>query len=260
MRVLIIESCVEQSERLRCMLNAVGHDAINAGTPREAVVLAPRFLPQVVVSELFPVGDDHYGWWRKLYREPALAETRFIAVLSRWDAPALAQAREAGFEYVLANPVDAFSLDEYLVGVSSPRWRRSPAGTHPWPEVVSLALPPAVTSSEEAPEEIPGREALAGFLQAMRDLAEAQDSNQIYLLGPLEVPPVALLRHLNVVRGALDAACSGDKAGGRQILQDGLTIARDAAQQPWSEALCARYQLALRTYCALHLMDGVNPG
>ena len=260
MRILIIESCVEQSERLRCILNAVGHDAITAGTPREAVVLAPRFLPQVVLSELFPVGDDHYGWWRKLYREPALAETRLIAVLSGWNAPALVQAREAGFEYVLAKPVDAFSLDEYLVEVSSSQWRRTPSRTHPWPMVAGLTLPSALCRTEQVPEEPSGREALAGFLQAMRERAEAENPREIHLLGPLEVPPVALLRYLNAVREALDAARDGERAGGRQILQEGLTIARGAAPQPWSEALCARYQLALRTYCALHQVDGVNPG
>lgn len=263
MRVLIIDSSGPQGETLCGALVRAGHDAIAARTPREAWVLIPRFLPHIVVSELFESDTDDYGWWRKLCRHSALAEARFIAALSGIDAEALPLARDAGFDYVLAAPVDAISLDEYLVGVSSAHWRRNPAGIHPRPgnrlgiPVAGRTMPDASGAPCEL-DEAAELDALERFLRAMREQAEKESGKEIHLLGAARVPPVAQLRHLDTVRDALDAARGGDALAGRQILQDGLTVVR-ATVQPWADALRARYELALRTYAILYPLDGLSP-
>jgi CheY-like chemotaxis protein len=257
---MIVEGSVESGDTLRLALLGAGHDPLFVRTPREAVVLAPRFSPQVVVCELFAEKTDGYHWWRKLRRDRLPAQTRFIAALDEYDAAALVLAREAGFDYVLGKPVEAFSLDEYLVGASSSRWRMNPGLPHPWTPSDGSITPEDRSRIPDLLDEGPARDALSEFLVAMRELAAKESPDVLRLLGPLEVPPVALLRHLKAVREALDAAHGGDPMGGRQILQDALTVARAAPPQPWSEELCERYQLALRTYCSQHEVDGASSG
>lgn len=256
MRVLAVGACVVSPETLKLELAASGHDLVIMHTAREAFVLGPPHRPEVVVSQLFMEGEDAHRWWRKLRSHLALAEARFLGVVERYDAATVRVARETDYDYVLAAPVDLYALDEYLVGVSSPRWRRHPAGAHPWPPVNGgLPLP----SIAAMPGARPGEEMLADFLRAMRDRAEQQPSTVHPLCGSLEIPPDVLLRHLDVVKSALESARTEDAQRGCRMLQDELVAATSAPCEAWSPALCERYRLALTTYRALFGQDGAHP-
>jgi CheY-like chemotaxis protein len=252
MRILAVGTCLASLDALTMELAAAGHDLLVTRTTRKAFALGPRFQPEVVVSDLFPVGADGYSWWRRLRTDPALRETRFLAVTDRYDAATVRVAREAGYEYVLAKPVDLCALDEYLVGASSPRWRRFGEGVHPWPQCNG-----GVQLTPSALESVPDREGLADFLCAMRDRAASEPSSPRRLLGSREIPPEELLRHLDALQVALHAARQGDLQQGLDLLCRELAAARSAPSEPWSGALCERYELALTTYCAL--MDVKRP-
>lgn len=252
MRVLLVDGCPDHTDSLNKHLQTLGHETRAVATPRLAFVCALRFAPEVIMSELEFSGADSRTWLKKLRRHPALVDSRFIAITTRCDATTLRCARETGFEYVLVKPVDPFSLAEYLVGVSSPPWRQHAVLPHPWP--VAVSGPPGIPRplSAERLEEPPDREAVADFLLAMREITE-QDARESGCLPevPAVIPPVALLRYLEVIRTALQAARNGDRLLGHQLLHEGLVHLSAAPPQPWSGALSGRYHLALRTYCTL---------
>ena len=260
MRVLVIDGSLQESESLARQLQTLGHEARTAATPREAFVRTLRFAPELIFSELHFEADNSDNWLRKLRRHPVLADSRFVAVTARSDAATLTCARETGFEYVLVKPVHLFALEEYLVGVSSPVWRKQQPTPHPWPARGDAAVVMPRHLSEDRPDGPLDREGVEEFLRAMQELsAEHGEETGDAPARPIVIPPVALLRYLDAIHMALGAADRGDRSRGHQILHDGLARISAAPPQPWSEALAARYHLALRTYCALQHFGYPHP-
>jgi CheY-like chemotaxis protein len=231
---------------MEAALLGAGHHLRALHTAREAFVLGPGFRPEVLVSEVYLPDAEGYAWWKKLRTHPALAAARFIAVTSTYNRDTVRLARESGFEYVLGRPVDLLSLDEYLVGVS-PRWGRHLPGPHPWP---SLSIP-VFGSTGMLSTNLTATEMLAAFLCAMREREASASGGGSHLLGPQAVPPELLLRQLDMVKEALEAARKGDPARGHQLLRGELLAAQAGPRESWTAALCERYELALTTYCAL---------
>ncbi|HWP35438.1 MAG TPA: response regulator [Thermodesulfobacteriota bacterium] len=106
-RVLVVE-CDPHVRRLeRAFLEQQGFSVAFASDGREALAVAARRRPDVVVTEVLVPGLDGLALCRRLKAEPATAGIP-VVVLSVLHVEA--RAREAGADAVLRKPLDDASL------------------------------------------------------------------------------------------------------------------------------------------------------
>lgn len=125
---------VDDEPRLRAQLHAVLDDyqvAVvgEAGTGREAVELAGRLRPQVVLMDLrMPELDGIAATRLLLASQPTIA----VIILSGYDDPALrSEARQAGAHAYLVKGCRVGELVEAIVGAAAGRAGAAPSGAGP---------------------------------------------------------------------------------------------------------------------------------
>jgi PAS domain S-box-containing protein len=108
--VLVIEDNPDVAQSLRLVLEIQGHSVVVARTGREGIDRARTLRPEVVLCDLGLPGIDGFAVGRTLRRDPVLSGTKLIAVSGYAQPEDVERARGAGFERLLAKPVDPDDL------------------------------------------------------------------------------------------------------------------------------------------------------
>ncbi|MCC2670803.1 MAG: sensor hybrid histidine kinase [Armatimonadetes bacterium] len=112
LRVLIVEGDREAREALTELLAMQGHHAAAAATAYDAIGLALRDRPEVVLSDLHLSDKDGYAVATAL--RPLLPDARLIAMSPYLNAEAEERVVAAGFDQWLEKPVDPRRLQTAL--------------------------------------------------------------------------------------------------------------------------------------------------
>jgi len=114
LRILVVDDNVDAALGLQILLESAGHQVCVAHTGDAAIALAPEFLPDVVLLDIGLPGRDGYETARGLRTQPALRETRLIAVTGYGQDEDRRRTREEGFHAHLLKPVEFEALRELL--------------------------------------------------------------------------------------------------------------------------------------------------
>ena len=113
-RVLVVEDNRDGLETLLALLDMLGYEVKGAGDGREALEVAGRFRPQVVLLDLGLPLMDGYEVARALREDPR-HQGVFIAALTGWGADGdRRRTAEAGFDAHLTKPVELHALEAVL--------------------------------------------------------------------------------------------------------------------------------------------------
>ncbi|HKB40492.1 MAG TPA: response regulator [Gemmataceae bacterium] len=114
LRVLIVDGCPDTRNCLRRLLGSWGHEVREAADGPAALMGANAFLPEVVLLDLAVPRMDGYEVARRLRRLPGLGRPLLVAVTGTDRGCDVTRAREAGFDLLLARPVDPEQLCRLL--------------------------------------------------------------------------------------------------------------------------------------------------
>ncbi|MBI2567578.1 MAG: PAS domain S-box protein [Candidatus Schekmanbacteria bacterium] len=122
-RVLVVEDNADTLVLTRMVLVRAGHEVETACTGVEALPIARRFRPDVVLCDIGLPGDlDGFAVARAIRTDPELAHTRLVALSGYGRAEDKVRARDAGFDAHLTKPV---GVKQIRTVVASSRKQRS---------------------------------------------------------------------------------------------------------------------------------------
>jgi CheY-like chemotaxis protein len=114
LRALVVDDSADYADCLTHLLSLWGHDAAGAYGGPEALSVAARFRPDMVLLDLDLPGMDGYEVARRLRRLPGIGDVALVALTGRWEAGERLR-REQGALHVV-EPTDAEAL-RAVVGV-----------------------------------------------------------------------------------------------------------------------------------------------
>ena len=109
-RVLIVDDNEDNRQILIDMLSANGYEVLQALTGPEAVTIAAREMPDLVLMDIQLPGIDGHEATRRIKAIPALARTPVIAVTSYALAGDDRKAAEAGCDAYVTKPFSPRAL------------------------------------------------------------------------------------------------------------------------------------------------------
>ena len=123
-RVLVVEDSVDVLSILRIELEAAGYqvDAVTNGN--EALLIADRTQPDVIVSDLGMPGMDGFDFIKRVRQTPRLAAVPAIALTGASMDRDIQQAIAFGFTTHLTKPVEASELVRQIEQLTARRLRR----------------------------------------------------------------------------------------------------------------------------------------
>ena len=110
LQILVIEDNRDAANTLCMLLRAFGYDATVAHSGPDGIDKARRLQPQVVLCDIGLPGMDGFAVARTLRHDPALSQTRLIAVTGYGREEDKTRALEAGFDEHITKPADADKL------------------------------------------------------------------------------------------------------------------------------------------------------
>jgi PAS domain S-box-containing protein len=136
-KILVVDDVSQDRAMLFDTLGTLGFEVADASNGEEALAVAARLRPDLIVMDLvMPVMD---GWeaTRRLRMSPTGAEIPVIAVSAIATAETQARVREAGANALVGKPVEQSTLLEAIAAMLRLTWiREEPTGTpHPMPDV-----------------------------------------------------------------------------------------------------------------------------
>ena len=114
LRVLLVDDNKDQADSLAQLLTGWGHEVRVAYDGLTALEAAQAYQPNVAMIDLGLPGIDGYQLALRLRREPALKDTKLIAVTGAVWQDASARSTQYGFDDHFAKPVDLDRLRTLL--------------------------------------------------------------------------------------------------------------------------------------------------
>lgn len=108
--VLVVEDSPDLSAMLEILLKTQGYNVVTASTGYEAVRLARRVRPQLILSDLGLPGMDGWEVLSQIRADPALEDVPAIAITAYSLNTLGPLVRQAGFARVMAKPLDVVAL------------------------------------------------------------------------------------------------------------------------------------------------------
>ena len=118
-RVLIVDDNADSADSLAMLLQLGGHEAHTAYDGLQALELASRLQPEVLLLDLGLPGLDGCELCRRIRQQPWSARSLLIAVTGWGQAADKQRSQDAGFDGHLVKPVDLQALEKLLVGEST---------------------------------------------------------------------------------------------------------------------------------------------
>ncbi len=113
-RVLVVDDNQDAAELLAEMLEASGHEVRTAGDGAEAIAIAERCLPQMIILDIGLPGMSGYDVARRLRTDQRFAVTLLVALTGWGSKDDKERARNAGFDCHLTKPVSAADIQRVL--------------------------------------------------------------------------------------------------------------------------------------------------
>jgi CheY-like chemotaxis protein len=105
-RVLVVEDNAANLDLIDCLLRAFGYAPLLADNGREAVGIAARTRPDIVLLDLWMPDMDGYAVAREIRAHPGLERVRLVAVTASAMVGDRARIAGAGFDGYIQKPID----------------------------------------------------------------------------------------------------------------------------------------------------------
>jgi two-component system CheB/CheR fusion protein len=115
-----VDDWPDTAESFCTVVTLWGYEAVTARDGRDAVALATKFRPDVVLLDLGLPELDGFAVANLLRTLPGFERLPFIVVTGHTDARYRREAERAGFEAYLLKPCDLDELAGHLARVTSP--------------------------------------------------------------------------------------------------------------------------------------------
>jgi CheY-like chemotaxis protein len=115
-RVLVVDDNRDSAESLAALLGVLGHEVHAAHDGREALELARRLAPDLVLLDIGMPGMSGHEVARRLRADAGLSDTVLIALTGYGSDNDRRASREAGFDGHLVKPIDFEALERILAG------------------------------------------------------------------------------------------------------------------------------------------------
>ncbi|HYC43617.1 MAG TPA: response regulator [Noviherbaspirillum sp.] len=112
--ILIVDDEERNRKLLEVFMQAEGYRTISVGDGREAVALASRELPDLILLDMMMPGMDGFDVARALKAEPSLRHIPLVIVSSLDDIASRRRVLSAGADEVLNKPVDRWQLSQHV--------------------------------------------------------------------------------------------------------------------------------------------------
>lgn len=113
-RIMVVDDNHDAADSLGSLLTELGAEVSVAHNGRDALELANRFLPDVVLLDIGMPGLDGYEVARQLRARPAFARTLLIALTGWGQDDDRRRSRVAGFDHHMVKPPNLEQLRNYL--------------------------------------------------------------------------------------------------------------------------------------------------
>jgi CheY-like chemotaxis protein len=113
-RVLVVDDNQDSAESLAALLEVLGHDVHAAHDGRQALELASRLAPDVVLLDIGMPGMSGHEVARRLRADTGLRNTVLIALTGYGTDEDRRASREAGFDGHVVKPIDFDALERIL--------------------------------------------------------------------------------------------------------------------------------------------------
>ncbi len=110
-KILIAEDSPTQAQQLQYLLEQQGYTAEVAANGRQALEMAPKFKPTLIISDVVMPEMDGYQLCQKIKADPALHDTPIILVTTMSDPQDVIRGLECGADNFFLKPYD----EQYLV-------------------------------------------------------------------------------------------------------------------------------------------------
>ena len=120
-RVLCVDDNVDACTMLAHILRLTGHGVETAHTALAAIQTAKAWRPDVVLLDIGLPEMDGYEVARRLRADPALKNTKLVAVTGYGTAGDVRLAREAGFDAHLLKPFEYTDVEDLLASWNESR-------------------------------------------------------------------------------------------------------------------------------------------
>jgi PAS domain S-box-containing protein len=118
LRILVVDDNIDAVEILAELLRMFGHLVKVSNDGREALMIAQKFCPDMVMLDIGMPGMTGYEVARAMRKLPKTQQT-ILAAITGWGAQEdRARTREAGFDHHLTKPVDMKALKKLLSFIS----------------------------------------------------------------------------------------------------------------------------------------------
>jgi PAS domain S-box-containing protein len=121
LRLLLVDDNVDACNMLAILLRHDGHAVQAVHTGPDGLQAALAWRPDVVLLDIGLPGIDGYQVARRLHRDPAMQNTKLVALTGYGADSDLQLAREAGFDAHMLKPVDLGELQKLLAALSPSR-------------------------------------------------------------------------------------------------------------------------------------------
>jgi two-component system CheB/CheR fusion protein len=111
---MVVEDNLDSAEAMMLMLRAMGHQVTLANDGREALDMARREVPDVILLDIGLPGLDGYQLARRLRGMPETRAARLIAVSGYGQDSDRERSAAAGFDLHLVKPVDPAALADAI--------------------------------------------------------------------------------------------------------------------------------------------------
>src|SRR5690348_11483879 len=103
--ILIVDDHATNREYLVTLLGYIGHRLLEAADGAEALALAKKDKPDLVIADILMPTMDGYEFVRQLRADPQLADIRVIFYTAHYhEREASALAHRCGVDHILTNP------------------------------------------------------------------------------------------------------------------------------------------------------------
>lgn len=114
LRILVVDDNRDAAEMLSELLRLDGHNVLCTHDPRQALELAPRLRPDLILLDIGLPGMSGYEVARQLRTYDELDEALLVAVTGYGQDTDRQRSREAGFDEHLVKPVQPQQLQQIL--------------------------------------------------------------------------------------------------------------------------------------------------
>jgi PAS domain S-box-containing protein len=114
LRILVVDDNADTATSLAMLLELAGHEVESANDGVEALLVAERFRPRLILMDLGMPRLDGYSTARQMRLSPWGDEVKLIALTGWGHAADRQRTHEAGFDAHLVKPVDLVVLEQTI--------------------------------------------------------------------------------------------------------------------------------------------------